>query len=304
MGGRIWVESEPGSGSTFHFSVRFGLADTSGAVFPEARREALSAVSVLVVDDNQTNRAALVEILSRWGMRPIAVASGESALEAIESARQGNHVFQLVITDMQMPKMHGLELISKLRQRPDCRDVPIILLSSGVQLDEAPHARELAIAAHLTKPVQPAELLDAMSAAITGTRASAPDAEKQQSLPQSVRSLKIVLAEDNAVNRKLAIALLEKHGHTVYSAENGRETLAVLDRERAGIVLMDLQMPVMDGFEAIRAIRAKERRSGGHLPIVALTAHAMQGDRERSLEAGADDYVTKPIRTGDLFAAI
>lgn len=304
MGGRIWVESEPGAGSTFHFVIHFEFADENGADLPGIRRELVKALSVLVVDDNQTNRAALVEMLSRWGMCAAAVASGEAALQAMDTARKESRPLHLVITDMQMPEMHGLELIANIRQRAAFCDVPIILLSSCVQPEEAFHARELAIAAYLTKPVQPAELLDAIAAAVMGTKAVVGPAPQRSSVPEPSRRLTIVLAEDNAVNRKLATALLEKHGHTVYSAENGRETLAVLERERADIVLMDLQMPVMDGFEAIRAIRSKEQRGGGYLPIVALTAHAMQGDRERSLEAGADDYVTKPIRTAELLAAI
>ncbi|HVB87618.1 MAG TPA: response regulator [Candidatus Dormibacteraeota bacterium] len=303
MGGRIWVESEPGAGSTFHFVIRFEFADENGADLSGISRELVKALSVLVVDDNQTNRAALVELLSRCGMYPTAVASGEAALQAMDTAREESRRFHLVITDMQMPGMHGIELIAKIRQRVDCSAVPIILLSSSVRPEEAFHARELSIVAYLTKPVQPAELLDAI-AAVMDTKAAVDPAPQRLSAPEPTRKLKIVLAEDNAVNRRLATALLEKHGHEVCSAENGRETLAVLERERADIVLMDLQMPVMDGFEAIRAIRSKERRAGGHLPIVALTAHAMQGDRERSLEAGADDYVTKPIRTAELFAAI
>ncbi|MGH9717091.1 MAG: response regulator [Candidatus Acidiferrales bacterium] len=304
MGGRIWVESEPGSGSTFHFAAPFGFANESGLEASGIHQDVVKNLSVLVVDDNQTNRVTLVEMLSRWGMQPQAVASGVAALHAIETAHRANAPFHLAITDMQMPEMDGLEFIAKMRKNAASAPLPVILLSSSVQPEEALQARELAIAAYLTKPVQPTELLDAIVGAVSGASAAASTSETSHTLPEGGRQLTILLAEDNAVNRKLATALLEKHGHSVYCAENGREALSVLERERADVVLMDLQMPVMDGFEAIRAIRAKEAHDGGHLPIVALTAHAMQGDRERCLEAGADEYVTKPVRTAELLAAL
>ncbi|MGA9884987.1 MAG: response regulator [Candidatus Acidiferrales bacterium] len=305
MGGRIWLESELGQGSTFHFTARFQFADETGAANPGIEPSILAGVSVLVVDDSKTNRISLTEMLTRWGMRAEAVESGRTGFEALEAAEKENRAFQLLITDMQMPEMHGLDLLAKIRESAALRNIPAILLSSSVQPDEASHARELGISAYLTKPIQPAELHRAV---VNVLERAAPSQEgaKEEQMPSAefAQGMKVLLTEDNPVNRKLATALLEKHGNTVLIAENGCEAMAILEREKADVVLMDLQMPVMDGFEAIRAIRAKERRDGGHLPIVALTAHAMQGDRERCLEAGADDYVTKPIRTAELFAAM
>lgn len=204
-----------------------------------------------------------------------------------------------------MPEMDGLQLIAKVRQRAAFRDLPVIMLSSGVHPDAVRCARDVAISAYLTKPIQPSELLDAMVAAIKPASVAGVDSRTQEPLvAKGSATMNVVLAEDTAVNKMLAAALVEKYGHKVYSAENGREAVALLERQAADVVLMELQMPVTDGYEAIHEIRANEQRSGGHLPIVALTAHAMQGDRERCLKARAGDYVSKPIRVAELFAAI
>jgi two-component system sensor histidine kinase/response regulator len=305
MGGRIWMESEQGKGSTFHFTLQFRAADKNIPEIFGDLAEVPPDASVLIVDDSQTNRVGLVEMLSRWGLRPEAVDSGRAALEALDAADKQNRPFRLVISDMQMPEIHGLELVDKLRRQPEFRELPVILLSSSVQSEEASQGHDLRISAYLTKPVQPAELREAIVRALAPAVHGVGTFEEKPIVPADAKpGMRILLAEDNPVNRELAAALLKKRGHTVLTAENGREALAIVERENADMVLMDLQMPVMDGFEAIRAIRAKEHRDGGHLPVVALTAHAMHGDRERCLEAGADDYVTKPIRTTELFAAI
>ncbi len=304
MGGRIWVESEVGHGSVFHFTCRFEFAD-AGQPAAALDPELIHGLPVLVVDDNQTNRLILKEMLAAWGMRPDVAADGKSALQSLSNAYQYGSPFRLVITDMQMPEMDGISLCEKIRKSARFGDVPILLLSSSLRQGEATRCRELAISGYLAKPVQPSELLDAILAALSKTMVrQQPQPETHDSPQEKGSKMKILLAEDNAVNRKLAVTLLRKRGYDVVVAENGRETLDVLEREKVDLVLMDVQMPVMDGFEAIHAIRTKEQSTGAHLPIIALTAHAMKGDRERCLAAGADEYVTKPIRLPELLSAI
>jgi two-component system, sensor histidine kinase and response regulator len=258
-----------------------------------------------VVDDNDTNLRILVEMLFAWGMKPESAGGGVAALAALNLACQEGRPFRLVITDMQMPQMDGFGLSEEIRRRPSFSAVPIVMLSSSGSSDEAPRRRQLAISNYLIKPVQPSDLLDAILAALSKPVASELETPVKDALPvPGTHRMRILLAEDNAINRKLAIALLEKRGHTVIPTENGEEALAALERENVDLVLMDVQMPIMDGFEAIRSIRAKERRTGAHIPIIAITAHAMKGDREKCLAEGADDYVSKPIRTPELLAAI
>jgi len=305
MGGRVWVDSEPGQGSTFHFTSRFGFAESQDRASELSEPEILHGLPVLVVDDSETNRLILVEILSRWRMRPEAVEGGRAALEALEHAHQQGRPFRLVISDMRMPGMDGCALSGEIRRNSAFGKIPILLLSSSDQQGESARCQELSIDRYLIKPVQPSELLDAIITAFSEPQ-EVQGAQSASLRPPETRTrgMKILLAEDNAVNRKLAMALLEKAGHTVITAENGELALQVLDQQRVDLVLMDVQMPVMDGLQAICAIRAKEVGNQTHLPIIALTAHAMKGDRERCLDAGADEYVTKPIRTAELLAAI
>jgi PAS domain S-box-containing protein len=305
MGGRIWVDSELGQGSTFHFTSRFGFAESQGPTTASPDPEIIQGVPVLAVDDNETNRIILVEMLSSWKMRPEAAEGGKAALEALDRAHREGRPLRLVISDMQMPQMDGCALSEEIRRSPAFGGIPILLLSSSDQRGEPARCRQLSIARYLTKPVQPSELLDAIISALAKPVEiqMSPSADSS-SLETRTRGLKILLAEDNAVNRRLATALLEKRGHTVIAAENGRIALDLLGQQTVDLVLMDVQMPVMDGLEAIGAIRAKEQINGPRLPIIALTAHAMKGDRERCIDAGADEYMTKPIRTNELFAAI
>jgi two-component system, sensor histidine kinase and response regulator len=305
MGGKIWVDSELGQGSTFHFTSRLGFAEGHVAsAFPQ-EPEIVQGVSVLAVDDNETNRLILVEMLSSWKMRPEAADGGKSALAALDYAHEQGRPFQMVISDMNMPRMDGCELGREIRRRPHFGKIPILLLSSGDQQGESVRCPELAIARYLTKPVQPSELFDAIITAL-----SKPLDVRESKSPVSVSppvrptGLKVLLAEDNAVNRRLATALLEKRGFIVTAAENGQKAVDILEEQTVDLVLMDVQMPVMDGLAATRAIRTKEQSIGTHLPIIALTAHAMKGDRERCLDAGADEYVTKPIRVAELFTII
>ena len=305
MGGRIWVESEEGRGSTFHFTVRFGLANRPDQPAPAADPGLVSNLPVLVVDDNETNRRILFEQLSRWGMRPEVADGGATAFAALLAAHLENRPFRLVISDMRMPGMDGCALARRIRGAAAIADVPIVMLSSAGLPGEATRCSELSISAYLTKPAQPSELLDAiMNALFTpGTQKEIPESRPDVAKAGN-KGRRVLLVEDNAVNRRLATVLLQKHSHTVTPAENGKEALEILDRESFDTILMDVQMPVMDGFEAIRAIRATERVTGAHIPIVALTAHAMKGDRERCLAAGADEYVAKPIRIGELLQAM
>jgi CheY-like chemotaxis protein len=303
MGGRIWLESEPGKGSTFQFTLRLGLASAAAeALEPEQLR----GLAVLVVDDNATNRRCLVELLRRWHMAPVAAESGESALELL--GRPG--AFPLVLLDAGMPGVDGFQVAEEVRRRPDLAGTAILLLSSGDPPRALARCRALGVARCLAKPVKPSDLLDAILAALPVEPLRSSPAADAPGVALRGRPLRVLLAEDNPINQKLAVRLLEKQGHAVTVADTGRAALALLGIDPPGpaaafdLVLMDVQMPEMDGFEATALIRAHERGTGRRLPILALTAHAMKGDRERCLEAGMDGYISKPIRAPDLWRAV
>jgi two-component system, sensor histidine kinase and response regulator len=304
MGGEIWVESEPGKGSTFHFTTRFGISSKQEEIQEILNPEVLRDSLVLVVDDNETNRIILVEMLKGWGIRSQAVKGGAEALQSLEDSRKEGNPIKMIISDIQMPEMDGFTFMERVRKDPRFQGIPALILSSTAQRGEKERSRQLKISAHLTKPVQPSELLDALLSAVSKTP-TFPRAKTQERITEGEKQvMKVLLAEDNSVNQTLAIRLLEKRGHKVVLAVNGREALDALERETFDLVLMDVQMPVLDGLSAIQMVRKKEAESGGHMPIIAVTAHAMKGDRERCIEAGADDYLSKPIRTADLLAAI
>jgi two-component system sensor histidine kinase/response regulator len=266
----------------------------------------LQDTAVLVVDDNATNRRILTKTLSRWGMRPFVVESGAAALELLDSM---SAPFPLVLTDMHMPEMDGFELVSRLKKFGTSST--IIMLTSGGHPRDAARCRDLGIDAYLTKPIGAAELRQAVLKvlALRGHQPQfrEPDLAEAPRLLLNGRDsspLRILLAEDNIVNQKVTVRVLEKEGHSVAVAGDGRQVLATLDRESFDLVLMDVQMPEMDGFEATDAIRGRERFTGVRLPIIAMTAHAMSGDKERCLTAGMDDYIAKPIHKAELLAAI
>jgi len=311
MGGRIWVESELGVGSRFHFTARLGAttalpAPTRDAAAPEI----LHGVKVLIVDDNRTNRRILEGLLQRWGMDTGTAFDGESALAELSRARAAKQPYGLVLSDMNMPKMDGFGLVGEIKQRPDLSAATIMMLTSGGNGGDAARCGEMGIAAYLLKPVRQSELREAI-AKVLYDRTQPGDAPMvtQYSLQQespAQRSLRILLAEDNPVNQKLAIRLLEKRGHRVESVWNGKEALVALERRSYDLVLMDVQMPEMDGLEAVRRLRKRETfsSSGEHQPVVAMTALVMKGDRDRCIEAGMDGYLSKPIRAQELDAVL
>ncbi len=306
MGGRIWVESELGKGSRFHFTVC--LKPQKSAVRTVVPRDPLTlhGMPVLVVDDNATNRQILVKLLDNWGMQPSEADSGASAMATLEESKRTGKHFPLILLDAQMPEMDGFALAEYIKGHPDFKVATVMMLSSAGRRGDAVRCHNLGIAAYLTKPVRQAELLDAILTAL-GTRArgeATPTALVRHSLREKRNLLRILLAEDNAVNQLLAVRLLEKHGHEVTVAPDGRKALEALNNGSFDLILMDVQMPEMNGWEATQAIREKERSSGGHIPIVAMTAHAMKGDDEKCFASGMDDYLTKPIHTAELLAML
>ncbi len=304
IGGHIWVESALGQGSTFHFTASFGISKAAGSPKPVEKAQ-LKGMRVLVVDDNLTNRRILERLLAGWGMKPTLADNGRQALETLAQAREAHKPFPLVLTDASMPEMDGFQLAEEIRKNPELSGATVMMLTSGGQRGDAARCRELGLAGYLTKPVGQGELLDAVLR-VAGSKGSTekPALVTRHSLREERRPLRILLAEDNLVNQTLASRLLEKHGHNVVTTGNGREALERLENESFDLVLMDVQMPEIDGFEATATIRKKEETTGNHLPVVAMTAHAMQGDKERCLAAGMDGYVSKPVNAKELLAVV
>jgi signal transduction histidine kinase/CheY-like chemotaxis protein len=300
MGGKIWVESDEGKGSAFHFTAILGVGKVTE--LPQAMPPVAPTNSfVLVVDDNATNRHILHGMLASWGMRPILAETGSNALECMKQAHDS---FGLILTDFNLPDMDGFTLVRQLRQEAvQTRRPKVIMMSPPGQRQDPARFRLPGVDAYLTKPVSQSEMFDAI-VHVLGT----PESQAEPSppvtphtLPEEQRRFRILLAEDNLVNQRLVSRLLERRGHSVTVTGNGREALAALDRDDFDVVLMDVQMPEMDGFEATAAIRGQEVRTDRHLSIVAMTAHAMQGDRERCLAAGMDGYIPKPVKPHELY---
>jgi PAS domain S-box-containing protein len=331
MGGRMWVESELGRGSTFHFNVRFDVRQGPAAPqLPRPPRD-LQGLPILVVDDNATNRRILEEMLGNWHLAPTAVASAAAAWALLQRAQDDGDPFALVVLDGHMPDVDGFTLAGRIKGTAELADTALLMLTSAGQPGDISRCRDLGIAAYLTKPVKQSDLFNCLVNILGATLRRTEPPETPAAEPAPARPLRVLLAEDNAVNQKLAVRLLEKRGHQVVVAGNGREALAAIFGEGTGVggqgsgvreeslltpdpcpltpvpfdvVLMDVQMPEMGGFEATAVIRQRERTSGGHLPVIAMTAHAMKGDRERCLEAGMDGYVAKPVQARALYQAI
>jgi two-component system sensor histidine kinase/response regulator len=304
MGGRIWVESEPGKGSKFHFTV---AASTAGIPVrtPRLPEPQLQGVRVLVVDDNATNRLILRETMSTWGMRPEEADSPQAALALVEALGTRGERFDLFLLDVNMPGGDGFDLAARLREGPGGQDAAIMMLSSSGRAGDLVRCRELGIGSHVTKPVRRDELRQAILGLLqqleSGTIAPALRRETRPSAPhRAPDDIRILLVEDNPVNQRVALGLLAKLGYDADLADNGRTAIEQWSEGRYDLILMDLQMPEMGGLDATRAIRQAEQGGNRRIAIVALTAHAMRGDREECLAAGMDDYLTKPINSAEL----
>ena len=318
MGGRITVDSQVGHGSTFRFTARFGrstLAPTMSALPPVLD---LRGLRVLVVDDNATNRMIVEEWLHAWGTKPVCVSDGLAAMSALWRALASNEPFSLLLLDARMPGSDGFELAKKVSQTPELSSCCIILMTSDDRPDDAARFRALGIAAVVMKPIQQEELLESIYQVLSHSSVAAPAISTGQASgpsagpiaaagpPESSRRLRVLLAEDNEFNQQVMQHLLERRGHAVRTVRNGRQALVAMDEGSYDLLLLDVHMPEMDGFQVVKALRAREREEGGsnHLPVIALTALSMKGDRERCLEAGMDDYLSKPARATELYAAI
>jgi PAS domain S-box-containing protein len=305
MGGRIWLESEVGQGSTFHFTARFGVVKNA-ALRPALDPGVLNDLRVLVVDDNATNRQILERTLDYWHMRPTSVSSAAAALAQLREAKTTGVPFRLMLADCHMPDVDGFMLVEQVQQSPELAGLVTIMLTSGGQRGDGVRCKELGIAAYLIKPVLQADLFEALLKVLSAHEGVAKPAAviTRHTLREGHLPLRILLAEDNVVNQKLACRLLENHGDVVVVAGNGVQLLETLERQSFDLILMDAQMPQMDGFEATAAIRRLERATRAHIPIIAMTAHAMVGDRKRCLEAGMDGYIAKPVHAHELFETI
>jgi CheY-like chemotaxis protein len=304
MKGRIWAESEEGAGSVFHFTAAFELDTEAGENAANPLAANLRDLRALIVDNNITSRGVLERLLLGWGMKVVAVEAAEGAFEAMRSARESGNPFALLLLDSHMPEIDGFALAERIRGDAGFNGAAIMMLTSASHVDSAARCRDLGIAGYVLKPVRQSELLDSVCRALSRAPRQEPELPVWNPGGASSTGRKILLVEDNAVNQVLALRILEKHGFRATLAPDGIAAVEAVAREQFDLVLMDVQMPRMDGLEATAAIRRRERGTGRRLPIVALTAHALTDDQGRCLAAGMDGYLSKPIRTPDLLATI
>jgi PAS domain S-box-containing protein len=307
MGGQIGAESTPGEGSIFHFTARFGVLESPAAIDATSPLP-LAGARILIVDDNETNRDTLEQVVRAKGMRPVLAGSAGEGFARLEHGLADADPIRLLLTDLHMPEVDGLALAERIRSDSRFDELAIVLLTSAGQAGDLARCNELRVSERVVKPIHQSELYAVMMRTLgfeVPPAPSDPRSEAGQSedvLP--VPPLRILLVDDSQANRKVALALLEGHGHRITEAENGEDALARLASDSFDLVLMDVQMPVMDGLEAVAAIRAREAGTGRHVPIVAMTAHALRGDREKCVTAGMDEYVSKPVRRRDLLDAL
>ncbi len=306
MKGRIWVESELNKGSTFHFIVGLELHSQSEPAPIAGQMPDMKDLPLLIVDDNATNRRVLEEMVLQWGMKPTTVDSGKTALVAMEAAHNVGRPFKLILTDCMMPEMDGFQLVERIGRDSRLNASTIIMLTSAGERGDGARCVNLGISAYLLKPIKQSELLFTISKVLQAPQANAAGNSliTRHSIRESRRRYRILLADDNAINRKVADGMLKRMGHTVFIATNGREVLDFVEKQSLDLILMDIQMPDVDGFEATQAIRMQEKTTKEHLPIVAMTAHAMKGDKERCIQAGMDAYIAKPINAKQLFDTV
>jgi len=302
MQGKLWIKSQAGKGSEFHFTVTLGIKPTSKLKLPSLQAKKFKNLPVLIVDDNDTNRRILKEMIKSWNMLPSEASIGKSALIKMKSAEKEGTPFKLVLVDYFMPGMDGFELSEKIKQDSRLNTTKIIMLSSAGTRGDSTRCSKLGIAAYLPKPVNQSDLLDAIILTF-GEQKKNKETQPlitQHSLRETRKGYKILLAEDNPINQKVALHLLQRQGHLVKIVNNGEEVLKSVKKDIFDLILMDVQMPKMDGLKATAAIRLQEKKSKLHIPIIAMTAHALKGDRDKCLDAGMDDYLSKPVNPDKL----